>query len=104
VIVVVIASLSKSGGAYLGASLAGLARREGLALAVGLNARGAVEIVVATVGLSLGVLNASSYAVVVLLAMVTSMMSPPLLRAASTARATLSPMQSSANSTGRPSS
>jgi Kef-type K+ transport system membrane component KefB len=81
VIVVAIASLTKSGGSYLGARLGGLARPEGLALAAGLNARGAVEIVVATVGLSLGVLNASSYAVVVLLAMVTSMMSPPLLRA-----------------------
>ncbi len=81
VVVVVIASLSKTGGAYLGARLAGLARREGLALASGLNARGAVGIVVAAVGLSLGVLNGPSYAAVVLLAMVTSMMSPPLLRA-----------------------
>ncbi|MGH7289194.1 MAG: universal stress protein, partial [Myxococcota bacterium] len=46
----------------------------------GLNARGAVEIVVATVGLSLGVLNPKSYALVVLMAIVTSMMAPPLLR------------------------
>jgi len=75
-----IATASKAGGAYLGSRLAGLPRREGLALGVGLNARGAVEIVVATVGLSLGVLNAQSYALVVLMAIVTSMMAPPLLR------------------------
>jgi Kef-type K+ transport system membrane component KefB/nucleotide-binding universal stress UspA family protein len=81
ILVVVIATLSKSGGSYLGARIAGLPQREGLGLAAGLNARGAVEIVVATVGLSLGVLNSASYAVVVLLAMVTSMMAPPLLRA-----------------------
>jgi Kef-type K+ transport system membrane component KefB len=78
--VVAVASASKAGGAYLGSRLAGLPRREGLALGVGLNARGAVEIVVATVGLSIGVLNSSSYTLVVLLAIVTSMMAPPLLR------------------------
>jgi len=78
--VLAVASASKAGGAYLGARLAGLPPREGLGLGIGLNARGAVEIVVATVGLSLGVLNAQSYALIVLLAIVTSMMAPPLLR------------------------
>jgi Kef-type K+ transport system membrane component KefB len=79
-IVVAVASASKAGGAYLGSRFAGLPAREGLALGIGLNARGAVEIVVATVGLSLGVLNPQSYALVVLLAVITSMMAPPLLR------------------------
>jgi len=79
-IVLAAASLTKFAGAYVGSRLSGLASREGIALAVGLNARGAVEIIVATVGLSLGVLNARSYTVVVLLAMVTSMMAPGLLR------------------------
>ncbi len=79
-LVVAVASASKAGGAYLGSRLAALPAREGLALGIGLNARGAVEIVVATVGLSLGVLNPSSYALVVVLAVVTSMMAPPLLR------------------------
>ena len=79
-IVLVVASASKFLGAYIGSRFARLPRREGIALGVGLNARGAVEIVVATVGLSLGVLNQSSYTVVVLMAMATSMMAPPLLR------------------------
>jgi Kef-type K+ transport system membrane component KefB/nucleotide-binding universal stress UspA family protein len=79
-LVVAVASASKLVGAFAGARVAGLAEREGLALGVGLNARGAVEIVVAAVGLSLGVLNAPSYALVVLMAMATSMMAPPLLR------------------------
>jgi Kef-type K+ transport system membrane component KefB len=78
--VVLAASASKAVGAYLGARYAGLPHREGLALGAGLNARGAIEIVVATVGLSLGVLNEQSYALVVLMAMATSMMAPPLLR------------------------
>jgi nucleotide-binding universal stress UspA family protein len=80
-IVVVVATLSKFTGALIGSRLARLATREGFALAVGLNARGAVEIVLATVGLSLGVLNERSYALVVLMAVVTSVMAPPLLRA-----------------------
>jgi Kef-type K+ transport system membrane component KefB len=79
-IVLLVASASKFIGAYIGSRFARLPRREGLALGVGLNARGAVEIVVATVGLSLGVLNQSSYTVVILIAMATSMMAPPLLR------------------------
>jgi Kef-type K+ transport system membrane component KefB len=77
---VLVATASKFVGAFLGSRLAGLATREGLALGVGLNARGAVGIVLAAVGLSLGVLNGKSYAVVVLMAVVTSVMAPPLLR------------------------
>jgi nucleotide-binding universal stress UspA family protein len=81
VTLLIAASASKFLGAYLGARVAGLPFREGLAVGAGLNARGAVEIVVATVGLSLGVLNPSSFTVVVLMAMATSMMAPPLMRA-----------------------
>jgi Kef-type K+ transport system membrane component KefB/nucleotide-binding universal stress UspA family protein len=81
-VVLAAASASKFAGAWLGSRAAGLPPREGVALGVGLNARGAVEIIIATVGLSLGVLNEPSYALVVLMAMATSMMAPPLLRAA----------------------
>ena len=80
VIVIAVASIAKLLGAYAGARLARLPNQEALALGVGLNARGALEIVIATVGLSLGVLNTRSYTVVVLMAIVTSMAAPPLLR------------------------
>jgi nucleotide-binding universal stress UspA family protein len=79
-VVLAAASASKFAGAWLGAVAARLPAREALALGVGLNARGAVEIVIAAVGLSLGVLNERSYTVVVLMAIATSMMAPPLLR------------------------
>lgn len=79
-VVLAAASLSKLGGAWIGAWLGGLPARERLALGAGLNARGAVEIVMATVGLGLGVLSPPSYTVIVLMAMATSMMAPPLLR------------------------
>lgn len=80
VIVLAAASLSKFSGAYLGGWSVGLPVRERLALGAGLNARGAVEIVMATVGLSIGVLNENSYTVIVLMAMATSMAAPPILR------------------------
>ncbi|MEQ8840440.1 MAG: cation:proton antiporter [Acidimicrobiales bacterium] len=79
-IVLLAASLSKFVGSLIGARLSNLPTREGAALGIGLNARGALEIVIATIGLSLGVLNDRSYTVIVLMAMMTSMLAPPLLR------------------------
>ena len=79
--VLVVAAGAKFIGAYVGARIGRLANREALGLGAALNARGAVEVVIATVGLSLGVLNQSAYTVVVLLAIITSVMAPPLLRA-----------------------
>jgi Kef-type K+ transport system membrane component KefB/nucleotide-binding universal stress UspA family protein len=80
VIVFIIASVSKFGGSMLGARIAGMSGREGVALGTALNARGALEIVIATVGLSLGVLNDRSYTIVVIMAIATSMLASPVLR------------------------
>jgi Kef-type K+ transport system membrane component KefB len=78
--VLAIAILGKFLGAYLGARLSRLNRWEALAIGAGLNARGVIEVIVATIGVKLGVLNTASYTVVVLVALVTSLMAPPLLR------------------------
>ncbi|MFB6893869.1 cation:proton antiporter [Kitasatospora sp. NPDC056327] len=80
VVVLLIASVGKFAGGYLGARLSRLTRWEGLAIGAGLNARGAVEIVVASVGLQLGILTTGSYTIVVLIAVATSMMAPFVLR------------------------
>lgn len=74
------ACAAKFSGAFIGSRIAGLHPLEGLALGAALNARGAVGLVVATVGLGAGVLNQASYTIVVLVAMATSMMAPPALR------------------------
>ena len=79
-ITLVIATIGKLGGVTLAASLLGYSRREALGMGVGLNARGAIEIVVATVGLELGILSVRMYTVVLGVAVVTSAMTPPLLR------------------------
>ncbi|MGV4985722.1 cation:proton antiporter [Streptomyces sp. NRAIS4] len=70
---------AKFAGGYLGARMGKLVHEEALAIGAGLNARGVVEIVLASVGLNIGVLNAASYTIVVLVAIVTSVMAPPIL-------------------------
>jgi Kef-type K+ transport system membrane component KefB len=80
--VIAVAVAGKFGGAYLGASLIRMDRWSATALGAGLNARGVVQIVVAAVGLHAGVLNTAGYTVVVLVAITTSLMAPPLLRLA----------------------
>jgi Kef-type K+ transport system membrane component KefB/nucleotide-binding universal stress UspA family protein len=79
-LVLAIACIGKFTGAYLGSRLGGLTHWEGLAMGSGMNARGAMEIIVATIGLSLGVLNQQMYSIIVMVAIVTSLMAPPLLR------------------------
>lgn len=79
-IVLALACLCKISGVYVGAWLAGLSHWERLAMGFGMNARGAMEIVVATVGLGLGILTIELYSIIVMVAIVTSLMAPPMLR------------------------
>jgi Kef-type K+ transport system membrane component KefB/nucleotide-binding universal stress UspA family protein len=79
-IVLTVACVGKFTGAYIGSRVGGLSHWEGLAMGSGMNARGAMEIVVATIGLSLGVLNPQMYSIIVMVAIATSLMAPPLLR------------------------
>ena len=75
-----VAVLAKVAGTMLGGRLAGVRGREALALGSGLSALGAMGIVVAIVGLNLGVLSETGYTVIVLVAIVTSMLAPQLLK------------------------
>ncbi len=75
-----VAVVLKFGGAYVGARLSGLTNREGLVLGAGLNARGALEIIIATVGLSLGVFNQASFTIIVMIPLVTSLLASIGLR------------------------
>jgi Kef-type K+ transport system membrane component KefB len=78
--VLAIAIAGKFAGVYLGARIARLGHWEGIALGAGMNSRGVIEVIVAMTGLRLGVLNTATYTVIVLVAVVTSVMAPPLLR------------------------
>jgi Kef-type K+ transport system membrane component KefB len=78
--ILALAVFGKFVGAYFGARLARLNRWEALAIGAGMNARGVIEVIVALVGLQLGVLTTATYTVVVLVAIVTSLMAPPILK------------------------
>jgi Kef-type K+ transport system membrane component KefB/nucleotide-binding universal stress UspA family protein len=81
VIVVLVAIIAKFIGAYVGARFAGRTHRAGMALGAGLNARGALEVVIATVGLELGVFSTTAFTVIVLVPVVTSIFASVSLRA-----------------------
>lgn len=77
---ILIASLGKFSGAFVGGKLGGLNGRESLALASGMNARGSTEVIVASIGLSLGMLSQNLFTMIVTMAIVTTMAMPPMLR------------------------
>ena len=77
---IVIASVGKFGGAFIGGRLGGLNFRESLALGCGMNARGQTEVIIATIGLSLGMLSHSLFTLIVAMAVVTTTAMPPTLR------------------------
>ncbi|HEY7399257.1 MAG TPA: cation:proton antiporter, partial [Actinomycetota bacterium] len=79
-IAVLVACVGKVIGGTLGTRIGGLPRWEAIAVGVGLNARGAMELVIAAIGLSIGVLNDASYAIIVLIAVLTTVMAAPLLK------------------------
>jgi len=77
---VVIASLGKFGGAFAGGKLGGLTLRESFALGTGMNARGSTEVIIATIGLSMGALSENLFTMIVAMAIITTMAMPPTLR------------------------
>lgn len=79
-IVFVVASFGKYFGCYVAGWMCRLSHWERLALGSGMNPRGAMGIIVATLGLSAGVLNQDMYSILVGMAIVTSLLAPPLLR------------------------
>ncbi len=79
--IIAVAMIGKIAGAYLGARFLG--HRDhwtALSFGVSLSARGAVEIIIATIGLSAGVLSQEVFSMIVVMAIVTSLAAPPMMR------------------------
>ena len=76
----IVAIISKVVGAGLGGELGGLNRREALQLGIGMMSRGEVGLIVASVGISQGVIPQSIFSSVVGVVVITTLMTPPLLR------------------------
>jgi Kef-type K+ transport system membrane component KefB len=77
---VLVACFGKFVGAGLGARIGGMPWRQSAAVGAGRNARGAMELVIAAIGLSIGVLTPAMYSIVVLVAVFTTLMAAPLLK------------------------
>jgi nucleotide-binding universal stress UspA family protein len=77
---IVIASVGKFLGAIIGGTIGGLSRAESLALGCGMNARGSTEVIVATLGLSTGLLSQNLFTLIVTMAIVTTTAMPSMLR------------------------
>jgi hypothetical protein len=74
---IVVASLGKFLGAFVGGAIGGLSRAESLAIAIGMNARGSTEVIVASIGLSVGALSSSLYSMIATMAVLATCAMPP---------------------------
>ncbi|MGZ4035100.1 MAG: cation:proton antiporter domain-containing protein, partial [Bacteroidia bacterium] len=79
-LVLFLACVCKVFGASLGAYMGGLTRRESLAVGFGLNARGAMEIILGTLALNAGLIDSKMFVALVVMALLTSMISGPLMK------------------------
>ncbi|MFL6799136.1 MAG: cation:proton antiporter [Xanthobacteraceae bacterium] len=77
---VAFASIGKAAGAFVGGWFGGLSEKESTALAMGMNARGSTEVLVASIGLSMGVLSQTLFTMIVAMAVITTIAMPPTLR------------------------
>ncbi|AZB71428.1 cation:proton antiporter [Synechococcus elongatus] len=79
VLILVVAIAGKVGGAYLAARWGKLSSREAQTLGWLMNTRGLTELVVLNIGLSLGVISSELFTLLVIMALVTTVMTTPLL-------------------------
>ncbi|GCB44636.1 cation:proton antiporter [Streptomyces sp. NL15-2K] len=80
VLVIAVATVGKLGGTALTARAVGERWSDALTLGVLMNTRGLTELVVLSIGLQLGIISSTMFTVMVLMALVTTLMAPPLLR------------------------
>jgi Kef-type K+ transport system membrane component KefB len=79
-VLILIAIVSKILGSGIGARLGGFQMRAALRLGLGMISRGEVGLIVAGVGITLGILPNDQFAAIVLLVLVTTLITPILLR------------------------
>jgi Kef-type K+ transport system membrane component KefB len=78
-LIVLVATAGKFGGTFVSARLTGMGWRDATALGVLMNTRGLMELIVLNVGLDLGVISPTLFAMMVLMALGTTMATSPVL-------------------------
>jgi len=79
-VIIAVACAGKFGGSALAARLTGLGWREASALGILMNTRGLMELVVLNIGLDLGVISPTVFSMMVMMALVTTFATSPLVR------------------------
>jgi Kef-type K+ transport system membrane component KefB len=79
-LIVVVASAGKFGGSVLAARVTGLNWRDSSALGVLMNTRGLMELIVLNIGLEMKVISPALFAMLVIMALVTTFATTPILR------------------------
>ncbi|HET6345902.1 MAG TPA: cation:proton antiporter [Myxococcota bacterium] len=80
VTVVVLACIGKVTGCSIGAYLAGMSRREAMAVGFGMNARGAMEIILGSLGLQYGLISQKLFVALVVMTLTTAGLSGPAMQ------------------------
>lgn len=78
-LIILVACVGKFGGSAVAARLTGLSWREASALGILMNTRGLMELIVLNIGLDLGVISPRLFTMMVLMALVTTFVTSPLL-------------------------
>ena len=84
IVVIGVAVLGKFGGTFIAAIFSGKNRQESAILGILMNTRGLVELIVLNIGLSVGVLTPTLFTILVIMAVVTTFMTGPLLKLVNT--------------------
>ena len=77
---IAVACIGKFGGSFGVARLTGMSTRDAAAVGVLMNTRGLMELIVLNIGLDLGVISAKIFTMMVLMALVTTLITTPLLK------------------------
>ncbi|TAJ54582.1 MAG: cation:proton antiporter [Nevskiaceae bacterium] len=80
-LITLVATVGKVGGTYLAARVCGEPRRPAAALGALMNARGLMELIVLQIGLDFGIISPALFSMLVVMALVTTLATTPLVRA-----------------------
>jgi Kef-type K+ transport system membrane component KefB len=86
-VIILVATLGKFGGTFVAARFTGLDTRVSAALGILMNTRGLMELIVLNIGLELGVISPKLFAMMVIMALVTTIATTPILHALTKATA-----------------
>ena len=78
-LILLTACLGKFGGSFISAKLMGIRWRESAAIGILMNTRGLMELVIISIGLDLGVISPALFTMLVLMALITTFITSPLL-------------------------